>query len=161
MINESRHEVRRIVVGVDSSRGSRTALRWALTQADLTGAAVEAVAVWQDPVAYGPSYGWIPTLNDADRIPALAEKALSETVSEALQAVGRPVDVLLTVRQGAAAQVLLASAVGADLLVVGSRGHGAFAGMLLGSVSQHCAQHAPCAVVVVPDEETAETSQEP
>ena len=49
-------------------------------------------------------------------------------------------------------------AAGAELLVVGSRGHGAFAGMLLGSISQHCTQHAPCPVIVVPDHDHSKTT---
>lgn len=61
-----------------------------------------------------------------------------------------PVPVLTRVLHGHPAQVLLDAAGGTQLLVVGSRGHGAFAGMLLGSVSQHCVQHASCPVVVVP-----------
>ncbi|GAA4990113.1 hypothetical protein GCM10025734_16780 [Kitasatospora paranensis] len=51
--------------------------------------------------------------------------------------------------RGNAADVLLAAAEGADLLVVGSRGRGTFARALLGSVSQRCAMHAPCPVVIV------------
>jgi nucleotide-binding universal stress UspA family protein len=62
----------------------------------------------------------------------------------------RPVTVLPGVVQGHAAQVLPEAATGAQMLVVGSRGHGTFAGIMLGSVSQHCVQHAPCPVVVVP-----------
>ncbi len=55
----------------------------------------------------------------------------------------------LTVTEGHPASVLTEAAQGAELLVVGSRGHGAFAGMLLGSVSEYCAAHSPCPVVVV------------
>jgi nucleotide-binding universal stress UspA family protein len=153
MKNQEHNVDRRIVVGVDSSHGSRAALRWALTQARLTGATVEAVTAWQNPVVYGYAYGWVPALSDADSIPAAAEKALTETVADVVGTQGQPVDVRIAVAEGPAAQVLLASATGADLLVVGSRGHGAFAGMLLGSVSQHCAQHAPCAVVIIPDDD--------
>jgi nucleotide-binding universal stress UspA family protein len=151
MTNTEQLVSRRIVVGVDSSDGSRAALRWALTQGRLTGSTVEAVAAWQHPVVYGYSYGWVPTLSDGDSIPAYAEKALSDTVAEVAGSQDPPVDVRTTVAEGPAAQVLLAAGAGADLLVVGSRGHGSFAGMLLGSVSQHCAQHAPCAVVIIPD----------
>ena len=53
------------------------------------------------------------------------------------------------VREGNAAQVLLDAAQGADLLVVGSRGHGGFTEALLGSVSQHCVHHAQCPIVIV------------
>jgi nucleotide-binding universal stress UspA family protein len=137
---------RRIVVGVDSSTGSRTALRWALTQARLTGATVQAVTAWQSPVVYD---GWVP-VPDRYAIIAAAEKALAETVAEVAGTEDPPVEVRGAVAEGPAAQVLLTAAEGAELLVVGSRGHGAFAGMLLGSVSQHCVQHAPCAVVVIP-----------
>jgi nucleotide-binding universal stress UspA family protein len=158
MTNKELGKDRRIVVGVDSSQGSRAALRWALAQGRLTGATVEAVTAWQNPVVYGYAYGWIPTLSDADSIPAYAEKALAETVADVMGTQGQPVDIRTTVAEGPAPQVLLAAATGADLLVVGSRGHGAFAGMLLGSVSQHCAQHAPCAVVVIPDDDEPEST---
>ena len=157
MNDKDQDRTRRIVVGVDSSHGSRAALRWALNQARLTGATVEAVTAWQDPIAYGYGYGWVPTLADADGIPAYAEKALAETIAAVVGTQGQPVEVRTTVAEGPAAQVLLAAAADADLLVVGSRGHGAFAGMLLGSVSQHCAQHAPCAVAVIPDDEPGST----
>src|SRR6478752_266297 len=60
------------------------------------------------------------------------------------------VDVVAKVVRGHAADALLDASRGADLLVVGSRGHGTFAGTLLGSVSQHCAQHARCPIVIVP-----------
>jgi len=61
------------------------------------------------------------------------------------------VHVSAQVREGDAAQILIAAAAGADLLVVGSRGHGGFTEALLGSVSQHCVHHAPCPVVIVRD----------
>jgi len=47
-------------------------------------------------------------------------------------------------------EALVGTSVGADMLVVGKRGHGGFAGLVLGSVSQHCVQHAPCPVTVIP-----------
>jgi nucleotide-binding universal stress UspA family protein len=141
---------RRIVVGVDGSAGSKSALRWAMTQAKLTGAKVEALTSWQDPVMWGYTYG-VPALYEADDLAASAEKSLGETVAEVAGQLGQPVDVLTRVVQGHPAEVLIKAATGAGLLVVGSRGHGTFAGIMLGSVSQHCVQHAPCPVVVVPE----------
>jgi nucleotide-binding universal stress UspA family protein len=151
--DQTHSQDRYIVVGVDSSHGSKAALGWALAQARLTGAAVEAVAAWQQPATYEYSYGSIPFPSPGDSIAAAAEKVLTETVAAVVGTKDEPVDVRIKVAHGPAAQVLLEAAVGAELLVVGSRGRGAFAGMLLGSVSQHCIQHAPCPVIVVPDDD--------
>jgi nucleotide-binding universal stress UspA family protein len=139
-----------IVVGVDGSLGSKSALRWAMTQAQLTGAKVQAITSWQDPVMWGYTYG-VPALYDAGDLATSAEKYLGETVAEVAGQQGQPADVLSRVVQGHPAEVLIKAATGADLLVVGSRGHGTFAGLMLGSVSQHCVQHSPCPVVVVPE----------
>ncbi len=134
----------RIVAGVDGSPSSREALRWAVRQAALTGSVVDAVIAWHDPSSYG-GYGWLV----ADTSYAEdAAKTLSETVDSAVTA-GSGVTVRQRVVPGHPARVLLDAADGADLLVVGSRGHGGFAGSLLGSVSQHCAQHSPCPVLVI------------
>jgi hypothetical protein len=77
MTDQTHSEDRYIVVGVDSSPGSRTALRWALTQARLTDAAVEAVAAWQQPATYDHSYESVPFPSPGDSIAATAEKVLS------------------------------------------------------------------------------------
>lgn len=140
---------RRIVVGVDGSPGSKAALRWAITQARLTGAQVAAITAWQDPVRLGYTYG-APAMFEADTFQTIAEKVVGETAAEVADEPGEPADVSTQVVQGHPAKVLVDAAAGAGLLVVGNRGHGAFAGMLLGSVSQHCVQHSPCPVVVVP-----------
>jgi len=140
----------RIVVGVDGSPGSKTALKWAMNQARLTGAALEAITSWQDPVQYGTAYGWTTTAFEGDSFAVAMGKVLDETVAEVTAQVPRPVAVLTRVVEGHPAEALLRVAAGAQLLVVGSRGHGTFAGIVLGSVSQHCVQHAPCPVVVVP-----------
>ena len=142
---------RRIVVGVDGSSGSKHALAWAIAQAHLTGATVEAVTSWQDPIAYGYSYGFPQGAYDGESFSSIMTKVLHDTISEVTADVATPVTITPRTLEGHAAQVLLQAAEGAQLLVVGSRGHGTFAGILLGSVSQHCVQHAPCPVVVVPN----------
>lgn len=133
-----------IVVGVDGSPSSKAALRWALGQARRTGARVQAVTSWEYPAYYGMA-GAYPYEDFA----ATAGKILSGSVQEALGLEEPDVVVLETVVAGHPAQVLIDKSAHAALLVVGSRGHGAFTGTLLGSVSQHCAQHAHCPVVVV------------
>jgi nucleotide-binding universal stress UspA family protein len=153
MTDQSDHIVQdnpRIVVGIDGSPGSKTALQWAMTQAKLVGARVEAVASWQDPAMNGYSLGWAPEPYDGESLARLTQKTLDGTIDDVLSGLDRPVEVSTRVVEGHPAQVLPDVAVGAQMLVVGTRGHGTFAGILLGSVSQHCVQHAPCPVVVVP-----------
>jgi nucleotide-binding universal stress UspA family protein len=133
-----------IVVGVDGSDPSKRALQWAADQAKLTGAELNVITTWEFP----PTLGWAPPYPsdfDPDKDAAKALKAAVEAV------LGSDPGVVLhlTVTEGHPAFVLTEAAKGAVLLVVGSRGHGAFAGMLLGSVSEYCASHAPCPVVVV------------
>lgn len=139
-----------IVVGVDGSPSSQRALRWAVEQARLVGASVEAMIAWQDPGIYGVGYGWAPVGFDTGAIAAAADKVLTDCLTELPANLVSAVPVRSRVVEGLPAQVLLDAAQAAQLLVVGSRGHGRVAGMLLGSVSQHCVQHAPCPVVVVP-----------
>jgi len=142
----------RIVAGVDGSPSSMSALRWAIRQAALTGATVDAVMAWHYPVAAG-GYGWAPTGLEGDfDFSENAEKVLADAISNAVDP-GSAVVVRALVVEGIAAQVLLDASGDADLLVVGSRGHGGFAEALLGSVSQHCVQHARCPVVVIRGQE--------
>lgn len=132
-----------VVVGVDGSAPAKAALRWSVAQARLTGGRVRAVTAWDIP-----SYaGWAPL--PYDDLAAGAGKLLSESVQEAVGLDGTDVEIVESVLPGHPAQVLIDASAHAALLVVGSRGHGAFAGTLLGSVSQHCAQHAHCPVVVM------------
>lgn len=134
----------RIVVGVDGSASSRHTLRWAVRQAALTGQQVHAVIAWEYPLTFGPAMGMVDNVDWEGE----AATALEEAVREALE----PDDaerVIQHVVQGHPAQALLGASDEADLLVVGSRGHGGFTGMLLGSVSQHVVAHAHCPVVVV------------
>lgn len=145
---DQREETGRIVVGVDGSDSSKQALRWAVRQAELTDAVVEAVTAWDLPQFHG-ALGWLPpSSSDEAALEARARKDLSDAVEEAVGSQPR-VDVRTDARYGTAASVLLDAARGASMLVVGSRGLGGFSGLLLGSVAQHCVQHAACPVVVV------------
>ena len=138
----------RIVVGVDGSPSAGEALRWAVRQAELTGATVEAVIAWHPPLMVG-GYGWPPVgVLETTDFGKLAGRVLADSIAAAVGSES-PVPVTPVVAEGNPAQVLLDAAAGADLLVVGSRGHGGFAEALLGSVSQHCVHHARCPVVVI------------
>lgn len=137
-----------IVVGVDGSQSSAAALRWALDEAERTGAAVRAVTAWETPTNWGKPVPVYP----GDHPEVDVEARLARIVGDSTA--GRPsLRVTREVVEGHPAQVLIDRARGADLLVVGQRGFGGFAGTLTGSVSQKCVHHASCPVVVVPPEE--------
>jgi nucleotide-binding universal stress UspA family protein len=138
----------RIVVGVDGSASSAQALRWAAAQARRTGAEVHAVAAWTPPTVYVWGMGLSDDINWSED----CATGLEQSIKGALDAEDAD-RVHRHVVQGHPALALLDQAAGADLLVVGCRGHGGFTGMLLGSVSQHVVAHAPCPVLVVHDEE--------
>ena len=137
---------RRIVVGVDGSESSVRALTWAAQQAQLTGAVLEVVTTWEWPTSYGWGLvipeGWSPTED--------AQKVLDEAI-EPVAGSHPGVTIRPTIIEGHPAPVLVKESEGAELLVVGSRGHGEFAGMLLGSVSEHCVTNARCPVLVIRD----------
>jgi nucleotide-binding universal stress UspA family protein len=149
----------RYVVGIDGSGPSKVALRWADFLAGIGGGVIEAVAVWQPMNGYTWSGGgmapppitWDPAIE--------AEKALVETVDEVFGA-HRPIGLQLVVREGHPAKVLLEISAGAGMLIVGSRGHGGFSGLLLGSVSTACAEHATCPVLVLHGDATPHPSIE-
>jgi nucleotide-binding universal stress UspA family protein len=137
----------RIVVGYDGSESARRALEWATEEARLRNTELEIVGAWQmTNVMY--TYGYVPSnyalLEEDARV--AAEKSLAEC-AEAVRKAG--VEVVTQVRNGQAADELAEVAKDAGLLVVGSRGHGGFAGLLLGSVSAQLAHHAPCPLVIV------------
>ena len=138
----------RIVVGVDGSPSSRTALRWAVRQANLTNGTVDAVMAWEIPIVL-QSYAMAPIyVGPDDCFDENARKTIEAVISEEVG----PADsrrVRSLVINGHPARVLLDIAAGADLLVVGSRGHGEFAEALLGSVSQNCVHHASCPVLIM------------
>jgi nucleotide-binding universal stress UspA family protein len=140
-----------IVVGVDGSKPSQEAFRWALREAERMGAELRIVlACYVPPTSYYPGAP----------LPSILE--MEQTVREALD--GMVADLVdsessVTIRKeivaGPPALALLKASQDAELLVVGSRGHGGFAGMLLGSVSSHCVAHASCPVLVVRNRETS------
>jgi nucleotide-binding universal stress UspA family protein len=141
-----------IVVGVDHSVGAKAALRFALEEARLRQATLRVVHAWQ--------FGYIGATGLEAALPALGggledfRQAAAAALDETLREVGAEIDgmgIERRVDQGAAAAVLVEESRDADLLVVGSRGHGGFAQLLLGSVSQQCAQHAFSPVVIVRD----------
>jgi nucleotide-binding universal stress UspA family protein len=135
----------RIVVGVDGSEPSRQALRWAQRLAAGAGATMEAVIAWQYPVMTGWGAAAMPL--DYDLAQAM-EKLLTDTV-DAIFGADRPAGLKLTVAEGHPASVLLERSADALMLVVGSRGHGGFMGLLLGSISANVAELAGCPVLVV------------
>ena len=139
-----------IVVGVDESEGAKAALMFAHEEARLRGATLRAVHAWQyGYIGYGGFEGAAPIAGeDISELRDADAAALDAIVSEALPSPG-DVKVEQRVVEGPAGAVLIDESRGADLLVVGSRGHGGFAQLLVGSVSQQCAQHAACPVVIV------------
>jgi nucleotide-binding universal stress UspA family protein len=133
-----------VVVGVDGSTASIDALHWAADYARLCGSPLLTVSAWHWPVAMVIS---VPAPEGFDPM-AEAQQTLDAILADELGTdPGFPVTTRVT--EGAAAQALIDASHGARLLVVGSRGHGGFAGLLLGSVSEQCAHHAACPVVVV------------
>ena len=142
-------EIKRIVVGVDGSDRSRAALLWAYNEAAHHAAAITVVSTWHPPaLPMTPPYGSAPPEGYVNQPQRDALDMLEKFVAE-LDARTPAVDVRTVVEQGNPSKVLIERSKEADLLVLGSRGHGGFAGMLLGSVSQHLVAHAECPVVIV------------
>jgi len=140
-----------IVVGVDGSDPSRTALEWAVAEAKLRGAKLVAVHAWSyypslpmdtlDPMLVAPDFTDALGRDASDFVTREVERVRADAGDVEIEA--RPIE-------GPAASVLVDVAKGADLLVLGTRGHGGFSGLLLGSVSQQISHHAPCPLVLVP-----------
>ncbi len=146
------HSGGRIVVGFDGSAFAEAGLEWAARQAELTGATVEAVTAWEWPT----SYGWpLPVSEDYD--PASDARRTVEKGIATAQRLHPGVAIESVVVEGNAAAVLIEQSRDADLLVVGTRGHGRLTGMLIGSVSEHCVTHAHCPVLVVREDDADDT----
>lgn len=148
-----------VVVGIDGSASAAAALRWSAAEARLRGSRLLVVHAWTpvytDVLLGG---GFSPSRANGSDMHKAAEELLVRATA-GLDAEG--VEIECRVVEGGAPEVLIAAAAEGDLLVVGSRGHGGFAGLLLGSVSQQCAHHANCPVVIVPAPKPAATSFEP
>lgn len=133
-----------IVVGVDGSPLSVEALRWAARLAAGIGGQITAVMAWEYPanavMGSFPGAEWDPEQDAEQRLHSAARKAFGDPLPEGLS---------LETVQGPARHVLLERSRDAELLVLGSRGLGGFRGMLLGSVSAACAEHATCPVLVL------------
>jgi nucleotide-binding universal stress UspA family protein len=137
----------RVVVGLDGSAGGRAALLFALRDAARRGVAVEAVAAYLPPDYWMDFYAMG---NAPDRARTAAEEGARAVIAEVLaDGPQPPPPVRLRVERGSAADALVRASDQAELLVVGSRGHGGFTSMLLGSVSMQCVLHALCPVTVV------------
>ena len=143
-----------VVVGVDGSAGARAALRWAMAEARLRKTRLRVVHAWTFSYPGAAGYGYLGGTLDEFPDGGLSNlhRASEEMIEHAiagLAAEADGVEIEREIVEGRAAEVLVGAATGRDLLVVGSRGHGGFAGLVLGSVSQQCAHHARCPVVIV------------
>jgi len=139
--------ISRIVVGVDGSPTSYAALKIAMRQARLWDA--ELVAVGGVPIASGAGLlAWLPATVDRDQVIADLKEGLTELVEQAQAEVG-DVPVKIVVLDGTGAELLTEFSKNADLVVLGSRGRGGFAGLLLGSTSQAVLHHSACPVLVI------------
>jgi nucleotide-binding universal stress UspA family protein len=142
-----------VIVGVDGSAGARAALLWAATEARLRETRLRVLHAWRFTYPEVAGYGWggsvevLPHGGVSDL--HQAAEALLEDAAAYVASQGLDVEIECEAVEGTAAEVLVGAASESDLLVVGSRGHGGFVGLLLGSVSQQCAHHARCPVVVV------------
>lgn len=134
-----------VVVGVDGSPDSGRALKWAADYARMCEAPVHAIALWDLP----PDFGFPMNFGEEDcsRLADQTGVMLDRTVRDVL---GDDSQVVQQVKRGHPAAALVEASKSAQLLVMGSRGHGALIGMLVGSVGHYCAQHAQCPVVLMP-----------
>jgi nucleotide-binding universal stress UspA family protein len=155
-----------IVVGVDGSEGSLAALRWALAEARLRGSSVRAVHAYQSPPLSATEVGMgiaggigVPAMytDHSEQLRQAIETEARNVIEQSLRGVATDsfegLEIERAPVEGPAAQTLIEAGRGAELLVVGSRGRGGFVGLLLGSVSQQCALHPPCPVVILPPEQ--------
>jgi len=138
-----------ITVGVDGSEHSQRALEWAVREAGARQAPLTVLAVHQ---VAGSHWTGHPVTYPADRPAAeVVRRMADDAVRKAVRQVGEPVPASVTVRavSGLPARELISASTDADLVVVGSRGGGGFAKLLLGSVSSQVVAHSACPVAVI------------
>ena len=141
-----------IIVGVDGSDHSRLALGWAMREAAQHHVPLTVMTVRPVQVRPATRIFWaVPDLPEDSNNPDLMRKAVQQFVDQVATETGETVpEVTVTVTTGDVAEELVRASHDADLLVVGSRGSGGFAKLLMGSVSSQVTHHAACPVVVVP-----------
>ena len=143
-MSEDQRSNKIIAVGIDGSPPSKKALRWAARQAELTGATLRVVTTWMVPT----TLGWTPQFPDDFDPAADAATVQREEVAQVLgPEPGIPIE--FTVVGGNPAATMIEMSNDVDLVVLGNRGHGGFAGLLIGSVSENVVTHAHCPVVVI------------
>ena len=139
--------IAKIIVGTDGSSSAQHAVDWAVRESTAHGATLEIIHSWSLPLLVDPT-GMSMVSFPVEDLRRAAEQVLNDAVSFAKSKTTSTVTG--RVAQGIAANVLIDASQHADLVVVGSRGHGGFVGLLLGSVAQQVAMHSRCPVVVVP-----------
>ncbi|GAA2144985.1 hypothetical protein GCM10009825_37080 [Arthrobacter humicola] len=137
-----------IVVGFDGSKQSHAALEWAIEECQFRDAELRIVTVWDKA-----PMSWYPALLETAAGEIVAEESPQQQAEQISAAAAQAADavnvVTRTVQNDSAASAILAAAQEADLVVIGARGHGGFAGLHIGSVSSQVANHCPCPVLVV------------
>jgi nucleotide-binding universal stress UspA family protein len=133
----------RIVIGIDGSDASMEALDWAGRQAHMTHSTLEMIMTWDWPLSNGWAMYFPEGYDPSEGMPEILSRAADD-----LRTKYPDIEVSFEVVQGHPAPLLVEASKGADLLVVGSRGHGEFVGMLIGSVSEYCATNAHCPVLI-------------
>jgi nucleotide-binding universal stress UspA family protein len=139
-----------VVVGDDGSECAALALRWAAEEARLRQCTLHVVRAWSISSAPRPrswKVGYAPSLAEYEE--AVTEEMMRDVNENIGDFTGPGLDIGCHAVHAPGAQVLLAASNGADLLVVGSRGRGGFAGLVLGSVTEQVVRHAGCPVVVI------------
>jgi nucleotide-binding universal stress UspA family protein len=141
-----------IIVGIDGSDHSRLALAWAMREAVQHHVPLTVITVQPAPVRPATRIFWgVPDLPDHTHDPELARKAIQGFVDQARSEIAETgPEITVSVATGDAAEELVRASRDADMLVVGSRGSGGFARLLMGSVSSQVTHHATCPVVIIP-----------
>lgn len=136
-----------IVVGIDGSAESVAALRWAIAEAALRHVSVKALHCWAYPTSVG-----VPSmmLTDVELMRKSSVALVEDVIAQATAGAPTTVAIDPIITEGSASHALIDASDGAELVVVGARGHGGFLGLLIGSVANQVVHHAACPVVVIP-----------